>query len=182
MEQYFKCYPGTPRSTKSSVRYSEYRLVKAQEQISFSSVSIDTIISYVNDFFTMIGMNKIESPIIYNPQRIDYKKIKTDNQLTDKRDIVWMKFTEDGYLGVVATSSDVNFDIPRDSSEYKEKKYKSSGILVHQLNKKWDNSFVLLFPLSNIPHGYKRGDIERAIGNYLIDKKVPIIDFYSHNY
>lgn len=60
-------------------------------------------------------------------------------------------------------------------------KYNSSGILVHQLNKEWDDSFVLVFPLVDIPSCYK-GDIERAIGNYLIDNEVPIIDFFSHNY
>ena len=33
-------------------------------------------------------------------------------ELDDKGDLVWMKFTKDGYLGVVAVSDDVNFDIP----------------------------------------------------------------------
>jgi hypothetical protein len=50
------------------------------------------------------------------------------------------------------------------------------------LGKAWDTSFVLLFPLANIPAEFERGDLERAIGNYLIDNNVPIIDFYSHNY
>lgn len=60
--------------------------------------------------------------------------------------------------------------------------HNSSGILVHQLGKEWDESFVLVFPLANIPCGYNRYDIERAIGNMLIAEGVPVIDFYSHNY
>jgi hypothetical protein len=84
--------------------------------------------------------------------------------------------------------SEINFDIPKNEADYDEKcsknkwKYNTAGILVHQLNKSWNDTFVLIFPLANIPDKYKRGDIERAVGNYLIDKKVPIIDFYSHNY
>ena len=184
MEQYFMCYPGTPRSTRSSVQYSTYRLDMAREQLKIPKVDVNTICSYVNDFLKAIGMKKVESPKIQikDDKKIDYKKIKSDNALADKRDIVWMKFTDDGYLGVVAVSNDINFDIPQDATEYDRKKHNSSGILVHQLGKKWNTSFVLVFPLSNICGGYKRGDIERAIGNYLIDKKVPIIDFYSHNY
>lgn len=108
-----------------------------------------------------------------------------------------MKFTTNKYLGGVAKSNDINFDIPLNVSDYDKKewrynsylkrqelvwKHNSSGILAHQLGQEWDTSFVLVFPLSNIPDGYDRGDIETAIGNYLINKGVPIIDFYSHNY
>ncbi|WP_369813894.1 hypothetical protein, partial [Halolactibacillus sp. JCM 19043] len=61
-------------------------------------------------------------------------------------------------------------------------KYNTSGIIVHHLGKCWDESFVLLFPLKNIPGNLSRSDVERGIGNYLIDKGVPILDFYFHNY
>ena len=33
-----------------------------------------------------------------------------------------------------------------------------------------------------IPKGYKRADIEEAVGNLLIEKRVPILDYYSHLY
>ena len=36
----------------------------------------------------------------------------------DRRDIVLLKFTKDGYLGVVAASDDINFSIPHNKSEY----------------------------------------------------------------
>jgi len=203
MHRFFQCFPGTPPigvkgDYRCSVHYKNtYRLDKAREQASFSPVDVNVITAYVNDFFRAIGMNTVESPVIHNPLQIDYEKIKKDNALGELGDIVWMKFTKDGYLGVVATSNDINFDIPQNTSEYDKKewryntflkqkewvwKHTSAGILVHQLGKVWDTSFVSVFPLPNIPNGYTRGDIERAIGNYLIDRKVPIIDFYSHNY
>lgn len=63
-----------------------------------------------------------------------------------------------------------------------EWKHNSSGIIIHKLREQWDDFFVLVFPLKNIPYGYSRHDIEKAIGNYLIKKNVPILDFYSHIY
>lgn len=189
MQQFFNRDTGTPLGIKSSVHYKNtYRLDKAIEQASsLQPVDVNVIIKLVNKFLGLICMKTVESPLIKNPLSIDYKKIKKDYQLDDIRDIVWLKFTEDGYLGVVATSNDINFDIPNFEADYNLKcsgrwKHNTSGILVHKLNKTWNTSFVLVFPLSNIPNEYKRGDIERAIGNYLIHKNVPIIDFYSHNY
>lgn len=94
----------------------------------------------------------------------------------------------DGYLGVVATSNDVNFGYPPSEESYNEKttknnwRYNTSGIIIHSLDKVWDTSFVLIFPLKNIPKGFDRGSIECGIGNYLIHNGVPILDFYSHNY
>lgn len=117
---------------------------------------------------------------------IDYNKIKAENGLVDKRDIVWMKFTTDGFLGVVADSNDINYDIPSCSEEYDNKtergewKYTSSGILIHYLGLQWDESFVLIFPLIKISAGKTRHYIEKQIGNYLIDQGIPILDYYSH--
>jgi predicted lipase len=83
-----------------------------------------------------------------------------------------LKFTTDGYLGVVAGSFDINFSYE-----------KTAGRLVNSVGKVWDETFVLIFPLTkDILNGRKKTDIETAVGNYLIDKGVPIIDFYSHNY
>ncbi|MGC6173957.1 hypothetical protein [Lacrimispora sp. 38-1] len=96
-----------------------------------------------------------------------------------------MKFTTDGYLGVVAASDDINFGIPNNSLEYNEKKpnnkwkYNTSGIIIHRLGKVWDENFVLVFPLPNIGDG-ERSDIECGVGNYLISKGVPILNYYSH--
>lgn len=187
MDKYLNIYIGTPRGIKSSVRYNSFRLRKAEEQSSLLPIKVEEIIKYVNEFLEKIGMQEVKFPKT-KVEQINYEKIRKENGLKDKRDIVWLKFTRDGYLGVVATSNDINFDMPQSECEYKEKirakkwKYNTSGIIVHHLNKKWNESFLLIFPLINIPKELKRGDVERGIGNYLIDKGVPILDFYSHNY
>ncbi|MEF7496530.1 hypothetical protein V4V34_18505 [Lysinibacillus sphaericus] len=175
--KFFDLYLGTPIYDKNnpdyrcSVKCSDFRLNKAKEQSALKPTNIKDIISYVNELFDILGMKQINNPIVQEPLFVDYEVIKQENELKSTQDIVWMKFTTDGYLGVVATSDDINFNTNN-----------TAGTLIHQLNKKWDQSFVLLFPLINIPIKYGRGDIERAIGNYLIEKNVPIIDFYSHNY
>lgn len=202
MTNYFNEYAGTPPlgvdgDYRCSVHYGNtYRLECAKKQAMLATVSIELIINHVIEFLKIIGIEINDSPIKKSSE-INYSKIKKQYNLADERDIVWMKFTTDGYLGVIATSNDINFDIPTSSEEYDEKekvynsyykkyqyewKHNTSGILVHQVDKAWDDTFVLLFPLANIPKEYNRGDIERAVGNYLIDKGVPIIDFYSHNY
>lgn len=100
-----------------------------------------------------------------------YDVIKEQFRLITPRDIVWLKFTTKGHLGVVAKSFDINYGYNC-----------SSGKLIKQVDEEWDKSFVLIFPLKpEILNKYTSGDIELAIGNYLISKGVPIIDYYSHN-
>lgn len=152
IRQYFECFPGTPRGRRSSVHYgSTYRLDKARKQASFPPVCVDEIITYVNDFLKAAGMNIVESPRrdvrgvdAEGLPEINYEEIKAGYALKDIRDIVWMKFTTDKYLGVVAAGNDINFDIPSDEAEYDEKesemskkwKHTTAGILVHQLGKR----------------------------------------------
>ena len=102
-----------------------------------------------------------------------YDVIKKVFDLNYANDIIWLKFSSDGYLGVVADSFDINFKYDN-----------SSGKLLKQLTpeKKWDENFVYIFPLTKeLLKIKKRKEIETAVGNYLIDKGVPIIDYYSHN-
>ena len=203
LKDYFDVYPGTPQfgeagDYRCSVHFGNtFRLEKAKEQARHRPVPVDAIIRYVNSFLASINMTVADYDPVTRTADIDYQEIKARCGLVDERDLVWMKFTKDGYLGVVAAGSDVNHDIPASSEDYdvKEKvyneylkreqytwKHNTSGILVHQLGKEWDETFVLIFPLADIPYRYTRGDIERAVGNMLIEKEVPIIDFYSHNY
>lgn len=167
---------------KSFSRYN-----KAKKEVSEkTTVPIETIIEYVNEILKLIGITEVKNPIM-NPSEVDYTLIKKEFELDDEKDIVWIKLTKDGYVGVIAVSNDINFDIPPNDSVYDEKvwkyneytkknelvwKYNSSGILVHKLNKKWDESLVLVFPLRKLNEkcGHSRHNIEMAIGNYLIEK------------
>ncbi len=101
-----------------------------------------------------------------------YDIIKRKFKLEYSSNIVWLKFTTNGFLGVVAKSFDINFN-----------NNNSSGKLVRLVGEEWDDSFVLIFPITNEMLGkkYSIGEIELAIGKYLIYNGVPIIDYYSHN-
>lgn len=142
------------------------------------------IIHYVKEFLSSImGMKEIDYPDPYpyvepkktKTRRIDYWKIYSDNNLDNKQDIVWIKFTTDGIISVIGTSCDIFFtDNVKNSTV--------SGCINQKLGLEWDEKVVLIFPLRNIPKGLNRSDIESGIGNYLISKGVPILDFYSHNY
>lgn len=176
-EKYYKWV--FPKYADKSLKNSDgecdcFRINVAKEQLNMKKVSQDDIISYVNDFFKIIGLEPVKNPevdLISNPIiRGSYSRIMKDNSLSSKKDIVWMKFTQDKYLGVVATGTDKNFDIDN-----------TSGKIITALNQKWDERYVLIFPLKKIPTGLNRQRIESGIGNYLISKNVPILDFYSHN-
>ncbi len=193
IEKYFKVNPGAyyykdGKQYWQSVHYGSYnRYNTAKEQIKKPTVEIEVIINYINEFLETINIATVENPIM-KPDKIDYGVIKTQFNLDDIRDLIWLKFTKDKYVGVVATSNDINFDIPPDALSYdlRDKegwKYNSAGILLHKLNKTWDESFVLVFPLKNLSKSckYTRHQIEIGVGNYLTEQDVPIIDFFSHN-
>ena len=172
----------------------------AKKQKEKSVVQVSCIIKLVNDLLETIGIKPVEEKQAkINPNGINYDELKRIHNLADVHDIVWMKFTKSGHVGVVASSNDVNFDIPCDSSQYdirvqrynsyekrnkEEWKYNTSGILVHSVGEQWDESFVLVFPLESNekPCKYDRHMVETAVGNYLEENNVPIIDYYSHNY
>lgn len=176
---------------------SFFRYNKAKNEVSEkTTVPIKKIIEYINELFKAVGITEVKSPEM-NPTEVNYTSLKEEFNLDDERDIVWIKFTEDRFVGVVATSNDINFNIPPNASVYDNKiwkyneytkkdelvwEYNSSGILVHKLEKKWNESLVLVFPLKELSENctYNRHDIEMAIGNYLIEQQVPIIDYYSH--
>ena len=165
---------------------SKVRYDKAKEQVTKEKVSRDKIIEMVTSFLEKAKIKTTTEPV-YNPQQINYAEIKKQFGLESESDLVWMKFTEDGYLGVVAASNDINFDFPESEKEYTQRKENgwkrnTSGILVHSVGKKWNKKFVLVFPLANIPDGYTKFEIEEAIGNLLLANNIPIIDYYSHVY
>lgn len=101
---------------------------------------------------------------------VNYEHIKRQYGLKNQSDIVWMRFTTDGYLGVVASSNDINFDYAT-----------NSGKIIKSLGKEWDKNKIIIVPLPNIEGRQVRLLIEKMIGNYLIDNEIPIIDLYSHN-
>ena len=177
--------------TTRSVKSSPFRFDKAEEQAEISSDMIkrcilptkEDIIKYVNEFFSNIGMENVD-PKTQKTGRIYYEiwKDNKSNGMVEKDDIVWIKFTENGVIGVIGTSCDIFLGFPKNEN------YSTSDRIVDYVkNKKgkgysWDTENVLIFPLCKIPEGLNRSDIESGIGNYLIFKGVPILDFYSHNY
>ena len=207
---FYETNNGDKRCRSIHNKYDNTRINKAIEQSNLPPVPISKVISYVNELLELIKLkNGIKSKTVqvktieldkvnqfiidngiitincnwdlpvYDENKKEYTYwdskydiIKKEFNLKYPNDIVWIKFTTDGHVGVVAKSFDINFDYTT-----------TSGKLVKKVNHEWNTSFVLLFPLTHdILNQYTKESIETAIGNYLIEKKVPIIDFYSHNY
>ncbi len=175
------------------------RFEVAEQQLTVPTIDKESVIKLTNCFIKAYGLKVWDGNNIVKTDNIDLtefnKKTKqTYSGITSKKDIIWIKFA-DNRVGVVACSNDINFDIPSTKDEYDDEiistsgkkkswKYNTSGILVHSVNLKWDDSFFLVFPLLGLKKGKEgtkqRHDIETGIGNYLILNDVPIIDYYSH--
>ncbi len=176
------------------------RFDKAKSEFDRQTVKKEKIVEWTNEFLKACGLEICPDENIVYTENIQLDNFNKNIQkkypkITSEKDIIWMKFTNEKYLGVVACSNDINFDIPSNESEYdkpekivdgkiKSWTFNTSGIIIHSLHQEWDTSYFLLFPLiglSDDEEGKKmRHRIETGVGNYLISKGVPILDFYSH--
>lgn len=166
-----------PSKEHSSISENCIRYIKAKEQYDMKTVDDKTIINLVNQYLSLLNIPSVNNPKVIpittrEHRRFDYAGFKRDYNLADKRDIVWLKFTKKKHhIGVIGSSCDINFNLDN-----------TSGKIITHLKESWDESYVFIFPLCNIPDGLNRSDIESGIGNYLISNNIPILDFYSHNY
>lgn len=179
----YKDFPkGCPKYDKNNPDYrcsvdydkTNYRINIATEEAKKEKASIPDIVSLINLFLKNIEM---ESKCILIDgldilMTVNYEHIKRQYKLNHQSDIVWLRFTTDGYLGVVASSNDINFDYGTNSGKI---------IDSVKVNKKWDKNKIIIIPLPKITKREDRILIEKMIGNYLHDNQVPIIDLYSHN-
>ena len=126
-EQYFQINPNafrfSPKLNKNiakSVHFKDReRFNLAKEQKNKPIVLVSDIIILVNDLLGSIGIKTVEEKLAkLNPNEVNYDELKKRHHLADERDIVWMKFTKSGHIGVVASSNDIGFDIPQNESEY----------------------------------------------------------------
>ena len=86
--------------------------------------------------------------------------------------VIWLKFTKNGYLGVVASSKrgDINF------------KYgNTSGKLVKSVGEEWDMT-AYVFQIKSLDEKITLKEVEFLVGEYLVNEGIFIIDRYSHLY
>jgi len=161
---------------------------------------IKLIVEATNSYLRAIGIDTVAKPKVKidklnNNEPIPYSNIKEKYKLSNEKDIIWMKFAKaSGLLCLVcvASSNDVNHRIPSHQDQYYLRnpkgtrpkwKWNTSGIIVHNLGLEYDDSFVLVFPLSNLsnnPSRLTKEDVELGIGEYLLSQGIPILDRYSH--
>lgn len=147
-----------------------------QSKITPQTIARDSVISLVEQH---LGIKVIKIPDIgeyvyrRNSWCIRLKEFR-DYRFANRGTFLWLKFTTTGHLGVVAKSTfrspDINFSVNN-----------KSGKLVKTAGLEWDRSYVYLFPLGH-PDTNKSSKQECEVGDMLIEKKVPIIDYYSHRW
>lgn len=151
--------------------------------VRFDTIVLDNSTHPIIDNGIICNQLNWKSPI-YDKEKRDYVEwdykydvISSVFHTKEPKNLIWLKFTQKGHVGVVAKSFDINFDRKTDDG-----KPISSDVLVKEVGESWDKSFVMMFPMTPEILGKRSvGELELGIGNYLIEKNVPIIDFYSHN-
>ena len=159
---------------RCSVDYdkSKYRINKALQESKNKTVPPSTICGYINEFLSLMGINS--QAVMINGldilMTINYEHIKRLYKLNEQSDIIWLRFTNDGYCGTVGSSNDINYSYNT-----------NSGKIIKAINKEWNNYIIIIVPIPGIENREQRLLIEHMIGYYLSDNKnVPIIDYYSH--
>ena len=181
VDEYTKTPPDSPVYDKNKPDYrcsvdldkTNYRKNKAKFEADKEPVSLGTIQKYLDEFLQSMGIK--DGFVIIDGidvlMTVNYEQIKRQFDLTKSSDIIWMRFTKDGYLGVVASSNDINFDYDT-----------NSGKIIKSVGKEWDENRIIIVPIKGIAERRERLLIEKTLGNYLAyGKDVPILDFYSHN-
>ena len=172
--------PGTGKN-QTSDQTLQKRIDKAITEEEKSTKTIEEIIDYVKEFLSMYAGNYDYNPICFEVDASPFieektetgKRLKNTFNLFDDRHLVWIKFAikdNKRHIGSVAAGNDINFEMNL-----------LSGKIISELGYAWDEEKILICPLPNIGMG-ERDDIECGIGNYLIEKGVPILDYYSHRY
>lgn len=171
------------------------RYYVAEIQANMKPVGIKTVKKYVLEFLYDVlglGCGLPKGKMVYDydkidltkPRQISYSTIFNECKAYGMKsisDIIWIRFTKSGHVAVVAASNDISY---YENDNKTNEKMPSRKIISHLMAMNRDNygwsDRILIFPLCNIPEGLMRSDIEAGVGNYLISKNVPILDYYSH--
>lgn len=180
-------YTGRNGMIARSVHFRDRtRFSKAEEESRKVPASAERVAEIVLDCLKRIGLPQAAA-IWADPRAVDYAAIRKQYRLKDKGEILFLKFSADGFIGVIGTGSEINFDYPPCRQDYNKRTgsdwaYHTSGILLSHVNKIWDQGSVMICPLriENLP--FTRRQVATAVGNYLSEQGVPIIDYYSHHY
>lgn len=112
----------------------------------------------------------------------DIKEILKTHKINGKGHIIWVAFVNSGHVAVVGAGTDIGF--------FKNKK-RGTWRILSKLDVDWYEDKVIIVPvrgldnksngLINVKNVLKcRNGVEHCIGEYLIEKKDSILNYYSH--
>ena len=172
MNEYLKWI--MPSIKNRSIENSEFRFKKAKEQAEMSPVNPKEVIELVNNFLNKIELKTMDD-LNFNPfiqledkkRPISYSKIFKETEIKYKNDIVWIKFTKGNFISVIGTGCDISFSkwAFENTTAGKISQYLIDSTPDNQkkCEYEWNNKFVLIFPLKDIPDYLSRSDIESGI-------------------
>ena len=109
-----------------------------------------------------------------------YRKIEEKFELDSFTDIVWVVFTENGFVKVVGKGADL-FQTTK-TNDQGEIALRTAEKLVRFVHDKSNLTCAIIIPVNRKKLKFSTEKVELGLGNYLISKGVAIIDYFSHNY
>ena len=120
-------------------------------------------------------------------EKIDYEQISKDHGTNGTGHIIWLQFSNSGHVAVVGAGKDIGFSRNENKGTW--------SILSKIPHVEWNKEEVIIIPVRGLDkdsyglknvhkHGNNilrcRNGVEHCIGEYLINKGVPILNYYQH--
>lgn len=163
------------------------RVIKAQEKLDKIVPQKSKVRKILSKCLKEKGISG--EVITINPllEKIDYKKISETYGTNGEGHIIWVQFVISGHVAVVGAGKDIGF--PKNEN-------RGTWMILSKLsNVEWDRTEVVIIPIRELDmnsyglkyihkHGNNilkcRNGVEHCIGEYLIEKGVPILNYYQH--
>ena len=159
------------------------RVKKGQDELKKTAVEKSEVLGIISECLKKKGIDGEALLIEPASKNIDYKKIMDTYKTNGEGHIVWVQFVNSGHVAVVGAGKDIGFP---------KNEIKGTWSILSKLSDvEWDTKNLIIVPvkgLDNKSNGLKnvknilkcRNGVEHCIGEYLIEKKVPILNYYSH--
>lgn len=116
-------------------------------------------------------------------QPINYEEIKNKYNTKAKEHIIFIQFVKTGHIAVVGAGMDIGF--------LRNENYGTWRVIRELPRIEWDDEEVIIVPVKGLDTksvGIKnvdnilhcRNGVEQCIGEYLIEKNIPILNYYQH--
>lgn len=163
------------------------RVIKGREELDKPAVERTEVKKILSDCLKEKGISAEVLTINPLSEKINYEQISEKYETNGAGHIIWVQFVISGHVAVVGAGKDIGFPKNENNGTW--------SILSKLPNVEWDRSEVIIIPVRELDqHSYGlknihkhrnnilkcRNGVEHYIGECLIKKDVPVLNYYQH--